>query len=128
MLDLADDWMKRAVDVIGRALVAQRDARFPGDALAERLDDARLADSRFPREHHDLPFVLDRLVPAVGQQGHFLIATDESREIYDVGGERAPPLPLFPHAPSRHRFSGALEIVECQFLEVEDVTDEPARR
>src|SRR5262245_16848594 len=128
MLELADDRMERAIDVIRGALVAQRDMRFIGDKLAEGLDNARLADARLAQKHKDLSFTLNRLVPAISQQGHFLIPTDEVREAHGVGGETARCLLLSNHAPNRYRLLAALQTAELQFFELEDVTDEPTCR
>jgi hypothetical protein len=54
MLELANDRMERAIDVIRGALIAQRDMRFIGDELAEGLDNTRLADARLAQKHKDL--------------------------------------------------------------------------
>src|SRR5262249_49051433 len=127
MLELANDRMERAIDVIRRALIAQRDMRFIGDELAEGLDNARLADPRLSQKHKDLSFTLNRLVPAIGQQGHFLIPADEVREAHGVGGEAARYLLLSNHAPNSHRLLAALQTTELQFFEHEHVADEPTR-
>src|SRR5262245_26817557 len=67
LLELANDRMERAIDVIRGALIAQRDMRSIGNELAEGLDDARLADPRLSQKHKDLSFTLNRLAPAIGQ-------------------------------------------------------------
>jgi hypothetical protein len=128
MLELANDRMERAIDVIRRALIAQCNMRFIGDELAEGLDNARLADARLSQKHKDLSFTLNRLMPAIGQQGHFLIPTDEVREAHGVGGETARCLLLSNHAPNRYRLLAALQTAELQFFELEHVTDKPTCR
>src|SRR5262249_47732945 len=55
MLELANDRMERAIDVIRRALIAQRDMRFIGDELAEGLDNARLAIPASPKSTRTCP-------------------------------------------------------------------------
>src|SRR5262249_52578172 len=127
MLELANDRMECAIDVIRGALISQRDMRFIGDELAESLDNARLADPRLPQKHKDLSFTLNRLVPAIGQQGHFLIPADEVREAHGVGGKTARHLLLSNHAPNGYRLLAALQTAELQFLQLEDVADEPTR-
>src|SRR5262245_14169445 len=102
--------------------------RFIGDELAEGLDNARLADARLSQKHKDLSFTLNRLVPAIGQQGDFLIPTDEVREAHGVGGETARYLLLSKHTPNRHRLLVALQTAALQFFELEDVAHEPTRR
>jgi hypothetical protein len=57
-LQLVDDGTKRAVGVIGRALVAPARVRLGGDALGQRRREAGFADARFARDQHDLPFTL----------------------------------------------------------------------
>ena len=128
MLDLPDDRVQRAVDVVRRALIAHRDVRFLGDELAERLDDARLADARFSRKQDDLSLTVNRLLPTIVQQRHLLLPADEVREVHDMGGETARCLLLAHHPPDRHRLHGALELAELEFIEHEDVADEPPRR
>src|SRR5262245_26254652 len=121
MLELANNRMERAIDVIRGALIAQRDMRFVGDELAERLDNARLADARLSQKHKDLSFTPNRLVPAIGQQGHFLIPADEVREAHGVRGKTARYLLLSNHAPNRHRLLAAPQTAELQLFQVEDV-------
>ena len=46
-LQLGDDRIKRAVGVIGRAEVAERNVRLSAQLLAQRPQQARFADARF---------------------------------------------------------------------------------
>src|SRR5262249_29506900 len=57
-LQLSDDRTKRAVGMVGRALITQPRIPLAADAFGERLRKARLADSRLSRDQHDLPFTL----------------------------------------------------------------------
>ena len=53
---LADDRIKRAVGMLGRAEIAQARVRFAFEALHERSSKPRFTDTRFPREQHHLAF------------------------------------------------------------------------
>jgi len=66
-------------------------------------------------------------MPAIGQQSHFLIPADEVREAHGVGGETARYLLLSNHAPNGHRLLAALQTAELQFLQAENVANEPTR-
>src|SRR5262249_7548118 len=57
-LQLNDERTKRAVGVVGRALVTQSRVRVAGNALGESRRKAGLADPRLARDQHDLPFAL----------------------------------------------------------------------
>ena len=53
--------------------------RLVADPLAERRQNARLADARLARDERDLAFALARLAPAVEEQRHLVLAPDERR-------------------------------------------------
>src|SRR5207248_461570 len=55
-LQLGDERMKRAVGMVGRALVTQARVRLAGDALGDGRHKAGLADPGLARDQHDLPF------------------------------------------------------------------------
>jgi len=52
-----------------------------------------------------LSFTFDRLLPTIGEQGHFLFAAEEVREIRGMGGKAACNISFPDHAPDRHRLS-----------------------
>ena len=74
-----DDRIEGVVDVVRRALIAHPHMRLAADPLAERRQNARLADARLAREQHDLAFALARVAPAVQEQRHLMLAPDEGR-------------------------------------------------
>jgi hypothetical protein len=57
-LQLGDERMKGAVDVVRRTLITQARVPRAGDALGESRREAGLADPRLARDQHDLPFAL----------------------------------------------------------------------
>ncbi len=57
LAQLLDRRPKRAVAVIGRALIADEGVRLPADYLPQRLDDARLADASIADQQHALAFI-----------------------------------------------------------------------
>ena len=79
MPDLAGDRIESVVDVVRRALIAHPHMRLVADPLAERRQNARLADARLARDERDLTFALARLAPAVEEQRHLMLAPDEGR-------------------------------------------------
>ena len=77
MVQLLDHRVERAVDVIGRALVAERDVRLPAESLAQRPDEPRLADPGLADEQDHLALAGLRLLPALEQQRQLLLAADQ---------------------------------------------------
>ena len=47
------------------------------DVLLQRVDQARLAQSRLADEQHDLPHAFTRLIPATREQAHLLVAAGQ---------------------------------------------------
>ena len=76
-LQLGDERTKRAVGVVGRALVTQARVRLAGDALGESRRKAGLADPRLARDQHDLPFTLPGEALAFQQEIDLVLAADE---------------------------------------------------
>src|SRR5258706_13010799 len=76
-LDLGDERTKRAVGMVGRALVTQARVRLAGDALGESCRKAGLADPRLAREQHDLPFALPGQTLTLQQEVELVLAADE---------------------------------------------------
>src|ERR1700693_4890991 len=78
---MLDDWMKRAVRMIGRA--AKGDARQPflAGRPAQGIDEARFADAWLAADEYDptVPLFLG-LLPGAAQQPDLLVAADQ-REI-----------------------------------------------
>jgi hypothetical protein len=62
--ELGDEWVERAILMVGRAEIAQPRVRIALDALRERRGQARLADPRLPREQHHPTFAGFCLAPA----------------------------------------------------------------
>src|SRR5271165_7567579 len=77
---MARNRIERVVDVMRRALIAHRQVRLAADPLAQRRQNARLADARLAREQNDLAFALARLAPTLPQQRHLMLAADEGRQ------------------------------------------------
>src|SRR5262249_37293515 len=76
-LQLNDERAKRAVGVVGRALVTQSRLRLAGNALGESRCKAGLADPRLARDQHDLPFALPGQPLALQQELKLVLAADE---------------------------------------------------
>src|SRR5215471_5632231 len=76
-LQLGDERTKRAVGMVGRALVTQARVRLAGDALGESCRKAGLADPRLARNQHDLPFALPGQPLALQQEVELVLAADE---------------------------------------------------
>src|SRR6266705_6005149 len=76
-LQLGDERTKRAVGVVGRALVTQARMRLAGDALGESRRKTGLADPRLARDQHDLPFALPSEALPLQQEIELVLAVDE---------------------------------------------------
>jgi hypothetical protein len=76
-LQLGDERTKRAVGMVGRALITQARVRLAGDALGERRHKAGLADPRLARDQHDLPFALPSEALPLQQEIDLVLAVDE---------------------------------------------------
>src|SRR5262249_61311882 len=76
-LQLGDERTKRAVGIVGRALVTQARVRLAGDALSESSRKAGLADSRLARSPPDLPFALPGEALPFQQEVELGLAADE---------------------------------------------------
>ena len=63
LLELVDKRVKRAVDVVRRALIANAIERRAHDPVAQRLHEARLADACIAGDEHELPDAARRLAP-----------------------------------------------------------------
>src|SRR5262249_15151191 len=80
MPDLPDHGMEGVVDVMRRALIAQRHVALAAEPLAQHGEDARLADAGLARQHRDLAFAADRAAPAFQQERDLLLAADKGRQ------------------------------------------------
>src|SRR5262245_64466843 len=69
--------MERAVNVVGRALVAQPRVRLTGDALSDSRRQSGFADPRFARDEHGLAFALPGEALAFQQKTDLVLAADE---------------------------------------------------
>src|SRR6266516_3256447 len=67
MLELADDRVKGAVGVMGRALVPNRDVRVFGNGVFQHLADTRLADAGLAAEQGDLALAVLGPLPQTEQ-------------------------------------------------------------
>ena len=76
-LEIVDDRVERAVDVVGRALQAQAGRVIGLDTAAQFAQDAALADARLAGQQHHLAFAVLRQVPALEQQAELLLAADK---------------------------------------------------
>jgi hypothetical protein len=68
---------KRAVGVVGRALVTQERVRLAGNALGESRRKAGLADPGLTRNQHDLPFTPPSEALAFQQEIDFVLTAEK---------------------------------------------------
>ena len=87
--ELFDDRVEGRAAVVRRALVLQPQVRCIGEALAQHLGDAALADAGFAGEQHHLAFAFARLLPAREQQRDLVFAADEGRVATSRGWRRS---------------------------------------
>ena len=101
---------------------------FIGEAVAQGLADARLADAGLARQQHHLPFAVARQAPAFEQQRHLAGAADEfDQPALVLRLEAARHAALAAHAPRLDRRDKALQLECSGRLELERRTHQAAR-
>ena len=127
-LQLGDERTKRAVGVVGRALITQARVRLAGDALGESRRKTGLADPRLARNQHDLPFALPGEALALQQEIDLVFAADE---IGQTGrADRLEAALGSRHAldrPRRDRLGNTLDLVPAEVAQTEQIAEQPAR-
>ena len=83
-LDMLDERMEGAVHVVRGALILQQCVRLRFDAFSQSVCESALADTRFPRQEHDLTLGVLGPLPAIEQQETFCLSA------YQHGVLRAP--------------------------------------
>ena len=128
--EVVDDRPEGAVHVVGRALEAQRLHALRFEPLAQRAQDAALADPGFTRQQHHLAFAVLRLRPAAQQQIQFLVAAHQRRQCAAaaIGIEAAfrhqGPL----HPPGVNRFGDPFQVMFAQIGQFKRIADQSAGR
>ena len=126
-LELRDDRVKRAVDVIGGAEIAQPRMRLGGQSLVQRREQPRLADACFARQEHRLAVSGPRLLPALEQKLEFL-RPPHQRGRNTVARLKAALGPcLAGNAPNADRLCEALELPVADIDHIEQTRDQPLR-
>ena len=118
-LHLPNDRIKRAVGVLRRAEIAQARVRLGVKPLFQCKGYARLADSRFARDQHDLSVACLGTLPAAQQQVDLFVAADERAQRRSVQS-REPALhrAFLKHLPTPYRFAiGAHDRIELAAFE-----------
>ncbi len=77
-LEIVDDRVERAVDVVRRAMEAQACRALFFQMPAQLAQDAALADARLAGQQHHLAFAVLRQVPALDQETEFVLAADKT--------------------------------------------------
>src|SRR5690242_21230846 len=120
--------MKRAVTVVGRTLVPHARVLLPGDAFGERRRKARLADTRLPRDQHDLPLPLPGEALACQQEIDLVLAADEIGQTSGADcletalGDRY----AF-NCPRRDRLGNTLHPMRAEVAQTKQIAEQPAR-
>src|SRR5262249_38165408 len=120
--------MERAVNVVGRALVAQPRVRLTGDALGDSRRQAGFADPRFARDEHGLAFALP------GEALAFQQKTAPAPRASKMGNPCHPnrlkaALGIryaFDH-PRRDWLGDALYLVPAEIAQTEQIAEQPTR-
>ena len=127
-LKLRDEREESAVDVMGRAGIADGRLRLAMQPLTQRKYQPRFANSGFAGNKGDLPASLLSLPPAREHKVEFLTAADERCQPCAV--QRLEPAfgVAFPEdAPGPHRLGEALERGRREPRELEQIADEAPR-
>ncbi len=103
--------------------------RLVADPLAQRRENARLADAGLARDERDLAFALARVAPAVHEQRHLMLAPDEGRHALRPRRlEAADVLRLAQNRPGENRRVEAFERLRAKRLQLERAAQQPPRR
>jgi len=125
---LGDHGVERAVAVIGRALVADRQVLAVVHIVAQHLRDPRLAHARVGGQQHDLALAGPRGVPALPEQGDLRLAADDREQHAPVHGlEPRTRVALPEHAPHAGGPGDAFEVVQAEIVQDEQLAQEPPR-
>ena len=127
LLDELDQRVEGAPLAVGRAAALEPAVGRRGQPLAERLQQARLAEARLARDQHRLPIALLRLLPAGDQQPQLLVAPDQRGEHARVHVEAAAHTGRLQHGVGMDRRGDALERRGAEIVQQEHARDEPLR-
>ena len=126
-LDVLDDRMQRAIDVVRRALEAQGHAAV-AEPIAQRFGDTRLADSGLAHEHGGASALARRRLPAVVQPREVGLPADDGCQLGCVRGlEMAGDRPRRDHLPDPDRRAEALDRLRPEVLAEEAPAEERMR-
>ena len=100
------------------------------EPLAQRAQDAALADAGFARQQHHLAFAVLRLRPAAQQQIQFLVAADQRRQRASavMGIEAAFRRQGTLHPPGVNGFGDPFQVVFAKIAQFKGIADQAAGR
>ncbi len=120
-----DDWIERAVGMIGRAAECDSGIAFIPEFGAQRVHQPGLADAGLARDQHHLPDARQARLPGAAQQPELGRAPHEARERARMRRlEAAPRGALARDAPHRDGVLDALERTAPQVREIEGLADQ----
>ena len=128
--EVIDDRPEGAVHVVGRALEAQGLHALRVEPLAQRAQDAALADPGFTRQQHHLAFAILRLRPTAQQQIQFLVAAHQWRQraAAAIGIEAALRQQGTLHPPGVNRFGDAFQVMFAKIGQFKRISDQSTCR
>ena len=128
--EVVDDGPEGAVHVVGRALEAQRLHALRLEPLAQRAQDAALADPGFTRQQHHLAFAVPRLRPPAKQQIHFVLAAHQRRQRTSAmtGIEAAFRHQGTLHPPGVNRFGNPFQVMFAEIGQFKRAADQATGR
>jgi hypothetical protein len=127
-LQLGDERAKRAVGMIGRALVTQARVRSAGDPLGESRRKVGLADARLTRDQHNLSFALPGEALALQQEIDLVVAVDQIGQICRAARlEAALGLGYALDCPHRDRLGKTLDLMPAEVAQTKKIAEQPAR-
>src|SRR6516162_6321 len=102
--------------------------RLAAEALLQRRGEARLADTGFAGDQHDLAVARLGARPAAQQYIELLVTADQQGQPRSAQGlEPARDPARTQYLPRRHRLGDALDLDGAQIAILEEIADQPAR-
>src|SRR5271167_1528841 len=126
LLKHVSDRIQGRVLEIRRADAFEPDMRGRGQSLAKLAHQARLADSRFTHDRHNLPLAIARPLPAIPQKPRFIVTSKKGRKTVYHRRSQTISRTAQPHDSIQlDRFGDSLNLMSAALLYHEQARNQP---